>query len=72
MHIHFAFSSLKKNPEEQICNLIDLILEKRRLKFNKNPEFIPIINAEFINSNVKPIHLENFQKGRHKKRGNIM
>lgn len=63
MYIHFAFSSLKKNPEKQICNLIDLILEKRHLRFGKNPEFIPVINAEFMNSNVKSVHVENFQKG---------
>ena len=63
MFIHFAFSSEKGDTELQTCKLIELILDKRRLLFRKNPEFIPVINAQFMDSNIQPIHVNNFQKG---------
>lgn len=48
MYIHFAFSSLKDNPNDQLKNLIDLILDNRRLKFGENLEFIPVFNPSLI------------------------
>lgn len=55
MFIHFAFSSIKEDTELQTCKLIVLILDERRLLFGKNPEFIPVINAQFMNSNIHSI-----------------
>jgi len=71
MFIHFALASLKDDFKAQIDGLIQLILEKRRLLFRENSEFItvfqPHIHSKFKNSRFRGkqvihIPLEYFQQ----------
>lgn len=64
MLIHFAFSSLKDDPNRQLSAVVDNILEHRRLKYNNNPEFIPVfqphLHPRFRGKEVVHIPLESF------------
>jgi len=65
MFIHFAFARLKGNLNEQLDSLINMILNKKKLKFRENPEFIPVfkphIHPRFRNQEVRYISLESFK-----------
>jgi len=65
MFVHFAFSSLKSDPDKQLMAVISSILEARRLKYSVNPEFIPVfqthIHPRFKGQEVAHIPLESFK-----------
>ncbi|NQV18670.1 MAG: hypothetical protein HQ534_09030 [Armatimonadetes bacterium] len=58
--VHFAFSSLKDDPEGQINSLEEFILEPKALRFRKNPEFIPVFRPHITPrfKGKKVIHIE--------------
>ena len=66
MFIHFAFASLKDNTVQQTNAVIQNILAQKRLKFSKNPEFIPVcqpnIHPRFKGKQVYHIALESFKQ----------
>ena len=65
MFIHFAFSSLKDDPDKQLTAVISNILETKRLKYGVNPEFIPgfqpHLHPKFKGQEVAHIPLESFK-----------
>lgn len=75
MLIHFAFARLKDNPDEQIDALINKILNKKRLKFSRNPEFIPVfkphIHPRFKGQEVHHIALESFKDAKKGAKANL-
>lgn len=44
MYIHFAFSTIKNDFDAQLQEVTSKILDSKRLKISRNPEFIPIWN----------------------------
>lgn len=64
MFIHFAFSSLKDDPDKQLTAVISNILEAKRLMYGVNPEFIPVfqphLHPKFKGQEVVQIPLESF------------
>lgn len=65
MFIHFAFSKLKDDFTAQTEDVINKILEPKRLKFGINPEFIPVfqphIHPRFKGKKVEHLALESFK-----------
>lgn len=65
MFIHFAFAGLKNDITAQTEDVINKILEPKRLKFSINPEFIPVfqphLHPKFKGKKVGQIALESFR-----------
>ena len=67
MLIHFAYAKYKADPNQHIECAIKNIFSKRKLLFSKNPEFIPLINRQYLpkfrGDKIVPIHLHSAKKG---------